>query len=350
MGSRFWPMSRQNHPKQFIDILGTGKTLLQETVQRFLPLIPLSNIYIVTNKSYEGLVNEQIPGLKPDQILLEPARRNTGPCLAYAANKIHTQNSEALLIVAPSDHLILNNDAFLEQVKIGFDFALAEDRLITLGIKPLRADTGYGYIQFTDDLSIPERNTIKKVKTFTEKPDAELASSFFSSGEFLWNSGIFIWTLHSIMNALEKFMFNTNQIFREGKELYYTEQESDFIARAYSQCTNISIDYGIMEKASNVYVIPSDFGWSDLGTWGSLYENSDKDENKNAVIGKKVMLYNTENCIINVPKDKLVAIYGLSGFIVAESDGILLICRKEDEQEIRQIVNDVKVVKGENFI
>jgi mannose-1-phosphate guanylyltransferase len=350
IGSRFWPMSRQSHPKQFLDVLGIGKTLLQQTVERFLPLIPLERIIIVTNKSYEALVHEQVPGLLPDQVLLEPARRNTAPCLAYAAHKIAVNNPDALLVVAPSDHLILKESVFMEHLKSAFEFAAQHDALLTMGIRPGRPDTGYGYIQFTDDPSLPYNAQVKKVKTFTEKPNLELAKSFVSSGEFLWNSGIFIWSLHSLAKAMQTHMPETNQIFNEGRTVYFTPEESGFIERAYAQCTNVSIDYGIMEKAPNVYVIPSDFGWSDLGTWGSLYENSGHDSHGNAVIGKNVMLYNTKNCIINVPREKLVAIQGLDGYIVAESDHILLICRKEDEQEIRQIVNNVKVEKGDQFV
>ncbi|MBX7201791.1 MAG: NTP transferase domain-containing protein [Bacteroidia bacterium] len=350
VGSRFWPMSRQSHPKQFLDVLGTGKTLLQQTVERFLPLIPLERIIIVTNKAYETLVHEQIPGLNTDQVLLEPARRNTAPCLAYAAHKIQLKNPNALLVVAPSDHLILKETVFIEHLKSAFDFSAENDALLTMGIRPGRPDTGYGYIQFTDDPDLPYNSQVKKVKTFTEKPNLELAKSFVASGEFLWNAGIFIWSLQSLMKAMENYMPDVNQLFAAGKTYYYTTQEQAYIEQAYARCTNISIDYGIMEKAPNVYVIPSDFGWSDLGTWGSLYENSPKDKHGNTVIGKNVMLYNSNQCIINVPHEKLVAIQGLEGYIVAESDDILLICKKDEEQEIRQIVNNVKADKGEAFV
>lgn len=349
IGSRFWPMSRLHKPKQFLDVLGTGKTLLQQTVLRFESLIPRENIFIVTNKSYEKLVYEQLPGLSTDQVLLEPTRRNTAPCIAYAAHKIYGRDPKAQLIVAPSDHLIQKESVFLEHVKTSFAFTSEQDALLTLGIRPSRPDTGYGYIQFTEDPDLPHNSPVKKVKTFTEKPNAELAGSFVSSGEFLWNSGIFIWSAASILKAIETYLPDVNQLFSEGKNVYYTAEEAAFIERAYARCTNISIDYGIMEKAPNVFVIPSDFGWSDLGTWGSLYENSEKDETGNAVIGKNVMKYDTRNCIINVPKDKLVVVQGLDDYIVVESDGILLICRKQDEQEIRQMVTDVRVGKGEEF-
>jgi len=350
IGSRFWPMSRQNHPKQFLDVLGTGKTLLQQTVERFLPLIPLERIVIVTNKAYEALVHEQVPGLNPGQVLLEPMRRNTAPCLSYAAHKISLSDPNALLVVAPSDHLILKESVFMEHLKSAFEFVRDEDALLTMGIRPSRPDTGYGYIQFTEDPELPFNAHVKKVKTFTEKPNVELARSFLSSGDFLWNSGIFVWSIASLMKAMDEHMPEINQLFRDGISVYNSDNEAAFIERAYAQCTNLSIDYGLMEKASNVYVIPSEFGWSDLGTWGSLYENSQHDKTQNAVIGRNVMLYDTQNCIINMPNEKVVAIQGLEGFIVAESDGILLICRRESEQEIRQIVHNVKTEKGEQFV
>lgn len=349
IGSRFWPMSRQQKPKQFLDILGTGKSLLQETFDRFVKIIPKENIYIVTNKSYEKLVLSQIPGIGSNQILLEPSRRNTAPCIAYAINKISLRDEEANVIVAPSDHLILHNDAFLEQVNKGFEFVSSTNSLLTLGIKPCRPDTGYGYIQMSSQKEDPNGNEIRKVKTFTEKPNIELAKSFVSSGEFLWNSGIFIASVKSLIASFEVFLPEIQMIFKDGKSHYFSETENEFVDQAYAQCTNISIDYGIMEKAPNVFVLPSEFGWSDLGTWGSLYENSAKDNNQNAVLGKNVVLHAVEGCIVNMPKDKLVVIQGLKDYIVVESDGILLICKREDEQEIKQMVTTVRVEKGEEF-
>lgn len=350
IGSRFWPMSKQNYPKQFLDILGTGKTLLQQTYDRFEKVIPKENIYIVTNKTYDLIVKNQIPGISDNQILLEPSRRNTAPCIAYAAHKISKNDPLAHIVIAPSDHLILKEDVFIDQIKKAFSFTQETDALITLGIRPSRADTGYGYIQFVDYHKSGNFEDVKKVKTFTEKPNNELAKSFLASGDFLWNAGIFICSTASLIASYEQHLPEMNQIFKDGGDVYFTENESAFIERAYTQCTNISVDYAIMEKASNVFVIPSEFGWSDLGTWGSMYENSAKDTNGNAIIGKHVMVNNTSNCVVSVPKEKLVVIQGLEGFIVVESGGILLICKMEDEQEIRQMVTNVKVEKGEDFI
>jgi len=348
LGTRFWPMSRHQRPKQFLDVLGTGRTLLQQTVDRFEKIIPKENIFIVTNKSYSELVNEQVPGLNEHQILLEPSRRNTAPCLAYAVSKIEVKDPEAVIVVAPSDHLIVKEDAFLDQIKKGFHFATENNAIITLGIRPGRPDTGYGYIQFIPDES--DDGNVYKVKTFIEKPNLELATSFVSSGEFLWNSGIFITSIPTIQSAFKLFLPEMYAVFQEGKLGYHNEGEAKFLELAYAQCTNISIDYGIIEKAQNVFVIPSDFGWSDLGTWGSLYDNSSKDSTGNAISGKRVMLYDSHNCIVNMPKDKLVVIQGLEDYIVVESQGILLICKKENEQDIRQMVSNVKTHLGEDFV
>lgn len=347
MGTRFWPVSRQQRPKQFLDILGTGRTLLQQTFDRFIKIMPEENILIVTNKIYKALVIEQLPGISDQQVLLEPSRRNTAPCIAYALSKIGSKNPDANVVVAPSDHLILKEEAFLDQVMKGFAFSEQNPSIVTLGIRPSRPDTGYGYIQYIQEDSELE---VFKVKTFTEKPNADLAKSFLNSGEFLWNSGLFITTTKVMMHAFQKYLPEMHQVFLDGNANYYTETEESFLEQAYAQCTNISIDYGIIEKADNVFVIPSEFGWSDLGTWGSLYENSPHDINENAVVGRKAMLYDTKNCIVNVPKDKLVVVQGLDGYIVVESDGILLICKKDNEQEIRQMVSNVKVQRGEEYI
>ncbi len=351
IGSRFWPMSKTDHPKQFIDILGTGTTLIQQTFSRFVDICPVSNIYIVTNAIYKDMVKAQLPELKDEQILCEPARRNTAPCIAYAAHKIYEKDKEANLVVAPSDHVILKEDIFKNNIKTALDAAEKNDWLITLGIKPSRPDTGYGYIQFHEEpLEGRKDDGMRKVRTFTEKPDLEMAKTFLESGDFLWNSGIFIWSLSSILSALDQHLPEVNNLFREGHDKYFTPAEDEFIKKTYSVCKSISIDYGIMEKAENVYVLPSDFGWSDLGTWGSLHDIRSKDENNNAIIGKNVMTYNTSNSIINMPKDKLAVIHGLDDFIVVEDEDILLICRKEEEQQIKQIVNDVRIQKGEKFV
>jgi mannose-1-phosphate guanylyltransferase len=350
VGSRFWPMSRTAHPKQFLDILGTGQTLLQQTYNRFLRLCPKENIFIVTNDSYIDLVKQQIKGIDSQNILSEPARKNTAPCVAYASYKINTINPDALIVVAPSDHLITKEDTFIKAVKACYTKAASEDCLVTLGIRPSRPDTGYGYIQFIESNVKEKDKRIKKVKTFTEKPDLEMAKFFLQSGDFLWNSGIFIWSVKSVINAFDKYAHEMHVLFSEGDSFYNTPKESEFIAKAYTNCKNISIDYAIMEKAENVYVRSSIIGWSDLGTWGSLYDHIKHDDNENAVVGKNVMLYDSKNCIVNVPKDKLVVMQGLEDYIVVESDGILLICKKEDEQQIRTFVNDAKVLKGEKFV
>jgi len=350
IGSRFWPMSKSSMPKQFLDILGTGRTFIQMTFDRFRKVCPVENFYVVTSVDYKDLVLEQLPELNEEQVLLEPLRRNTAPCVAYASYKIKAINPEANIIVAPSDHLILKVDEFITEVNKGIEFAEKNDVLVTMGIKPSRPETGYGYIQIDGKSDFPEVDNMYKVKTFTEKPDLEMAKIFVSSGEFFWNSGIFIWSLKSILSAFDEYLPDVSNLFKKGEQLYGTSDEMHFINKTYSECQNISIDYGIMEKAENVHVLCADFGWSDLGTWGSLYENSDKDEMNNSITGHNVLTYQTENCIVNVPKDKLVVLHGLDGYIVVEADNTLLVCKKEDEQQIRQFVSDVKMVKGEEFV
>lgn len=349
IGSRFWPMSRNNFPKQFIDILGIGKTLIRETYERFLSICPPENIYIVTNEAYLPLVFKQIPELNKDQVLAEPQRRNTSPCVAYAASKIYAINPDANLVVAPSDHIIQNEKNFREAIIRGLVFTAENDVLLTIGIQPSRPDTGYGYIQFNEDAS-DEKFKIRKVKTFTEKPNLEMAKFFLKSGEFLWNAGIFLWNVKTILKAFEDFMPEMHAIFMEGKEHYYKPSEADFIHKAYALCKNISIDYGIMEKARNVYVLSAEFGWSDLGTWKSLYEHLPHDKQGNAIVGPHVMVDHTSNCIINMTKNKLAVIQGLENFIVVETDNVLLICPKDDEQQVRNLVNDVKIKKGEKYV
>ncbi|HMU76387.1 MAG: mannose-1-phosphate guanylyltransferase [Bacteroidetes bacterium] len=349
IGSRFWPMSRNAFPKQFLDILGTGHTLLQQTFNRFNKICPKENIYIVTNETYIDLVKKNLPQLPVENILGEPLRRNTAPCVSYAAFKIAAKNPDANIVVAPSDHIITKEDAFTEAINKGLSFTAQNDCLLTLGITPSRPDTGYGYIQLVDEKH-NETNKIFKVKTFTEKPNLEMARFFLQSGEFVWNAGIFLWNLKSILKALKEHLPEMYHLFEEGNSVYNKAGEEAFIKTAYSQCTNISIDFGVMEKANNVYVMSADFGWSDLGTYGSLYEHITHDANKNAVVGKNVMLYDTKNCIVNMPHDKLVVLQGLSDYIVVEAENILLVCRKQDEQQIRQFVNDVKTAKGEKFV
>ena len=350
IGARFWPMSRTEKPKQFIDILGTGETLIQQTFRRFLDICPAENIYVVTSDRYRDLVKSQLPLLSDHQILCEPSRRNTAPCIAYANHKIASQNPDATIVVAPSDHIILREDIFKSVIVGALEAARKNPWLITLGITPSRPDTGYGYIQFNEELICPSNPKVRKVKTFTEKPNHELATTFLASGDFLWNAGIFIWSLRAINEAFQAHLPEVNDIFEKGAKVYNTSGEVHFIEQAYSVCRNISIDYGIMEKAPNVYVLMSDFGWSDLGTWGSLYTIRPKDGNGNAIMGNNVMTYDTSSCIINMPKDKVAVVQGLDDFIVAEDDNILLICRKKDEQQLRDIVNDVKIKKGDQFV
>lgn len=350
IGSRFWPMSKTAKPKQFLDILGTGKTLLQQTYDRFLKLCPKENIYIVTNEDYKELVQAQIKGIKEDNMILEPLRKNTAPCIAYANYKIAAVNPNANIVVAPSDHLILKEDTFIKAIKSCFRKTKDEDCLMTIGIKPTRPDTGYGYIQFTHSDIKEKDSRIKKVKTFTEKPDLEMANFFLKSGDFLWNAGIFVWSLKSIMKAFEKHLPEIDNIFKEGVGKYNTPAEHAFIDNAYILCKNISVDYGVMEKAKNVYVRSSIIGWSDLGTWGSLYTHLKLDKGNNGVVGKNVMLYDCKNNIVNVPNGKVVVLQGLDDFIVVDADGLLMVCKKQNEQQIREFVADVKSQKGDKFV
>lgn len=338
VGSRFWPFSRNDRPKQFLDFFGTGRSLLQLTFDRLNRLVPAKNILIVSNVIYKDLILEQLPEITENQVLLEPNRRNTAPCIAYAVNRIKAMTDKANIIVAPSDHLILKENDFLETLQTGLDFVEKNDNLLTLGIKPSRPETGYGYIQ------IDEGDTnLRRVKTFTEKPNPELAQIFFETGEFFWNSGIFLWNLQTIDKAFKELLPEVSDKFEVGKELFNTDKEQEFIDNMYQSCPNISIDYGIMEKASNVYVLCSDFGWTDLGTWGSLYEMSPKDENQNVTLKCQTAFYESEDNIVALPKDKLAVIQDLKGYIVAESDNVLLICKMEEEQRIRQFVNDMNI-------
>jgi mannose-1-phosphate guanylyltransferase len=337
---------QQKQPsKQFLDFFGTGRSLLQMTFDRFRHMVPAENILIVSNVIYKDLILEQLPEIKADQVLLEPNRRNTAPCIAYAVNRIKSMTDKANIVVAPSDHLILKEMDFVETIKAGLDFVENNNSLLTLGIKPSRPETGYGYIQ------IGEGDTaLRKVKTFTEKPNAELAQIFFETGEFFWNSGIFLWNLQTIDEAFQTLLPEVSSKFNEGKDVFNTEKEQAFIDEMYPTCPNISIDYGIMEKASDVYVLCSDFGWTDLGTWGSLYEMSPKDKDENVTLKCKSMFYESKNNIVALPNDKLAVIQDLDGYIVAESDNVLLICKLKDEQNIRQYVNDATINFEEKYI
>ncbi len=350
VGSRFWPLSRTNMPKQFLDILGTGQTLIQQTVARFADLCPIENIYIVTNEEYGDIILEQVPKLRPEQILKEPLRKNTAPCLAYANHVIFKRDPKANIIVAPSDHLIVDGAEFTRVMETAIDFVCDKDALLTLGIQPSRPETGYGYIQVNGARDIAGIPCLRQVKTFTEKPNLEMANIFIESGDFFWNSGMFIWSVQSIQNAFNTYLPDMQALFAEGAEMYGTPEESGFIERVYGSCDKISIDYGIMEKADNVYVLCANFGWSDLGTWGSLYEHFDHDNHGNASSATKFQPFDTKNCMIHVPDNKLVVIQGLDDYIVVDTEDVLMICRKEDEQSIRQMVDEVKVQGGERYI
>jgi len=335
VGSRFWPVSTTDFPKQFHDMLGSGETLVQKTFSRLSQLIPIENIFILTNERYNDLVLEQLPMVKQAQVLLEPAMRNTAPCILYASLKIQKLNPDAVMVVAPSDHWIEDEAEFSRNLQQCFDFCQKENALLTLGIQPTFANTGFGYIEFDKT----DTNQIKKVSQFREKPDYETAKSFLDSGNFLWNGGIFIWSVKTITLAFEKFQPRMNSLFELGIESYNTPLEKDFIDKKYAQAENISIDYAVMEKADNVYVLPATFDWNDLGTWGSLHEKLDKDENNNAVVNATVLLENASNNIIRADGKKLVIIDGLDDYIIVDKDDILLIYPKSKEQDIKRITS-----------
>lgn len=345
IGSRFWPLSRTPKPKQFLDILGVGRTMIQSTFDRFSNICSAENFYVITSQEYKDLVKEQLPQIPENNIIGEPARRNTAPCIAYATQKIKTIDPLATMVVTPADHIVLNTQNFEEIIKEGLDFASSKMVLLTIGIKPSRPETGYGYIQMED--STNEKH-IHKVKTFTEKPDIEMAKVFVESGEFLWNAGIFIWNVKSIVDAFRKHLPQVFLLFEETKSLN-TKEEQEFIKDVYNKVESISIDFGIMEKSSDVFVMPADFGWSDLGTWGSLYSFVEKDENQNAIITKNAMLHNSNGCLVNVTSNKYVIGNNLKNLIIAEADGLLLISDVSEEHNIRQIVNNFYIERGENF-
>ncbi|MEI6947547.1 mannose-1-phosphate guanylyltransferase [Paraflavisolibacter sp. H34] len=349
IGSRFWPVSRVDHPKQFIDILGTGKTMIQQTVDRFRKIIPLENILVVTAREYVDITKEQLPELPAENIISEPFRKNTAPCIALISFKLAQLDPEAALIVSPADHLILDGDKFLNICGDALQFADEHNALVTLGIKPTYPNTGYGYIQHEDAEEVPGVG-VYKVKTFTEKPNLELAKTFIASGDFLWNSGIFIWKVSHILEAFHRHLPEIYELFSAEKEAFGTADENAVIESIYPQCTSISIDFGIMEKAENVYVIPASFGWSDLGTWNSAWENMEKDYLENAVAGNKVMVVDANKCVIHVPDDKLVVLQGLNNYIVVDTKDVLLICQKEKEQEIKQYVSEVKRNMGDKYL
>ena len=342
IGSRFWPYSRTSQPKQFLDILGTGKTLIQSTYERFKNICPPENVLVVTNEIYIETVKEQLPQIPPENILAEPMRRNTAPCIAFANRYIAQKNDKANIIVSPADHLIIDTALFEETMKDAIAFVENKDALLTLGISPNRPETGYGYIQ----AGKPVQDNIFKVKTFTEKPNKELAQSFLESGDFSWNSGIFVWTLDSINKAFQEFQ---PQIYDAFEQLNHLGDQNT-ITPVFSSCPSISIDYAIMEHAQNVYVKQANFDWSDLGTWSALYDNSEKDQNNIVSNTKDFLAYNTENTIIKSTGDKFIVLEGLKDFIFVETDDVIMVCRKSEEQNIKQFVNDIKEIKGESIL
>jgi mannose-1-phosphate guanylyltransferase len=347
IGSRFWPVSRLNYPKQFLDLLNLGKTLIQSTYDRFASFIPNENIYVVTSFQYKDIVLKQLPQIPPENILCEPSRKNTAPCVAYISYKLNQLNPKSNLICAPADHLIFDETSFRKVTLEALDFTEKNNALITLGITPIAPKTGYGYIQHEQ---YAVNDNIYKVKTFTEKPDIELAKQFIISGDFLWNAGIFVWRTESIIKSFEKYLPEIHEIFEGAKKQLITDEEKEVIDQIYPFCVNISIDYGILEKADNVYVIPSAFGWSDLGTWGSAYENLEKDNLENAVAGNNVMLFDSTKNVIHSPADKLIVLQGLDDFIVVDTEDVLLVCKKEKEQFIKEYVAEVKRNKGDKFL
>jgi mannose-1-phosphate guanylyltransferase len=349
VGSRFWPLSRSLKPKQFLDILGRGETLIQQTFRRFKTTCPEENIFVVTSADHKDLVIEQL-GIDPSHVLAEPFRRNTAPCLAYGTFRILKENPDAVIAVTPADHLIVKEDKFSEEIKTCFEFAQENDALITLGIKPDRPETGYGYIQADQKKPVKGFKDLLKVKTFTEKPDLDLAKVFLESGDFFWNSGIFVWNIRAILSAFEKYLPDTFSVFEEGKNSLGTEAEKSFILRTYAECRSISIDYGIMEKADNVYVMCTDIGWSDLGTWSSLYEHSVRDKKHNALVRGNVFSYDTKGNIYNISPGKVAVLQGLSDYIIVDSDDVLLIVRKDEEQNIKQYLEDVRKSTGEKYV
>lgn len=341
IGSRFWPLSKNNYPKQFLDILGTGKSFIRSTFERFLPIVPAENFLVVTNAAYKNTVLEHIPELKPDQVLCEPMRRNTAPCIAYACYRILSQHQNALIAVTPADHLVTNEIEFHKIIKTGFDFVSKENNqeaLLTIGIQPSRPETGYGYIELHEGDN--PLGTVSAIQGFKEKPNLERAKEFLAAGNYLWNSGIFIWSLQGILKAYHKFLPEMAEIFDGGKQQFGTDQEQKFIDSHFTLCENISIDYGIMERAEKRYTIPAEFGWSDIGTWGSLFTHAGKDNNNNACKGK-TYVHNTKNCIVNVEDGVEAIVEGLDGYLVAYRDHSLLVCQLSNEQHIKEWVEEL---------
>lgn len=349
VGSRFWPYSSTSRPKQFLDFLGTGRSLLQMTFDRVCKVVGEENVYISTNKKYKDLILEQLPSVSEKNLLFEPSVRNTAPCIAYAMYKIKAINENAKIWVTPCDHLIVREEEYIDAVNRGFQFVAENDCLLTVGIKPTRPETAYGYIQIGEN---EVEQNLFKVKTFTEKPNLDLANIFLESGEFYWNTSMFLWSAQAISEAFELYMPELARKFSDGTAFYNTPEEQPFIDKIYQSCINNSFDYQILEKAKNVYVITADFGWSDLGTWSSVYAFSDerKDKNENVVVNGKALVYESKNNMIALPDNRLAVVQGLENMLITESDNVLLICKREEAGRIRQFVNDTKVQVGKEFI
>lgn len=350
VGSRFWPMSTPERPKQFIDVLGIGKSLIQLTVDRFDTIIPVENVWVVTSEKYKSIVKEQIPNIPETQILMEPCMRNTAPCIEYVSRKIYAKNPEANLVFSPADHIVLDVNAFREVIKNSLEFTENRDVILTLGMMPTRPETGYGYIkscgsqqsadnsQQTSETHIEAQgrvSNIHKVEAFKEKPNLETAKSYLAEGGYYWNAGIFIWNAKMVVNTIAALVPELDSVFDKIEHYFYTEHEQNYINQYFPTCPNISIDYAVMEKSKDVFVYPADFGWSDLGTWGSLYTHLEQDENNNAVVGQNVNMVDCKNCVVHTPSERKVVIQGLDNYIIAESDNTLLICKKEEEQHIK---------------
>lgn len=347
IGSRFWPMSRTNFPKQFLDILGTGKTMIQQTFERYCGLVSKENIYIITAKEYVDIVKSQLPGISTENILAEPSRKNTAPCIAYIAYKLFNKDPKAVMIAAPADNIIIEAEEFIKTARKALNFVDHENALVTIGIKPSYPNTGYGYIQYDTTEPTPG---IFRVKTFTEKPNLELAEKFIASGDFLWNAGIFTWKVKNILTAIEKHLPEIFEVFAAEKDKFNTLKEEAAVEQIYPQCTSISIDFGVMEKASNVFVIPASFGWSDLGTWNSAWENMEKDSFGNATAGKKIMLVEVNNSMVHVADNKLVLLQGLDDYVVVDTKDVLLVCKKDKEQAIKDYVAEIKKNMGDKYL
>ena len=347
IGSRFWPMSRTRYPKQFLDILGMGRTLIQQSYDRYSKVVPPANVYVVTSHEYVDIVKAQLPELPASNILAEPSRKNTAACIAYIAFHLQAKDPDAVMIAAPADHLVTETDQFIETATKALDFVESVNSLVTIGIKPTHPNTGYGYIQHEMMQAAPD---VFKVKTFTEKPSEEIAKAFIASGDFLWNAGIFTWKISTVLTAFESHLSEVYEVFAAEKEHFNTATEREAIERIYPQCTNVSVDFGVMEKASNVFVIPASFGWSDLGTWNSAWDNMEKDYFGNAVVGKNVMVVDANNCMVHAPDKKLVLLQGLRDYIIVDTEDALLICKKDKEQQIKEYVAEVKRNMGEHYL